>query len=160
MGFLKKIKEKLTHSKKKDEVVEKIKETNSSTYKKGLKKSSSFITKRLNKLVESKIKIDDSYFDQVEEILIMSDVSYSTSTEIISLLKKKIAKSKATDVSVCNELLFESIYDYYGNYSTDLKFNDEGLTVFLVVGVNGVGKTTSIAKLSYMNVLRPILTQH
>ncbi|NQX83824.1 MAG: signal recognition particle-docking protein FtsY [Mycoplasmataceae bacterium] len=148
MGFLKKLKDKVKSRKKSDEVLEKIKETNSSTYEKGLKKSSFFITNKLNKLAESKISIGDEYFESIEEILIMSDVNYATAIKIISLLKKAIVKNKAESVSECNELLFEVIYNLYGSDDTSLNFNKDGLTVILVIGVNGVGKTTSIAKLS------------
>jgi len=154
MGFLKKLKnkieEKILKKPKEDEVVEKLKEAKIDTYKKGLKKTKKSVVRKLKKLSTEKLPLDDNYFERLEEILIEADINYDTTKKIILGVKKRIVKNKAKDSSEVSDFIFEEIYDLYGKTDTTLHLKDKGLSVILVVGVNGVGKTTSIAKIANM----------
>ena len=91
-------------------------------------------------------KIDEELFEELEEILVMSDIGVNTSTEICDILRKKIKEQGITDPTVIKNLMKEIIAEMLGE--------DEGLSlntqpsVILVIGVNGVGKTTTIGKLA------------
>ncbi|MCQ2387897.1 MAG: signal recognition particle receptor subunit alpha, partial [Clostridia bacterium] len=90
-------------------------------------------------------EINDEFFDELEEILISSDVSVKTSVEIVDeireMVKEKKCKDKETVISMLKEQLFDSL-----NYADPVKI--ETPAIIMVVGVNGVGKTTSIGKLA------------
>lgn len=114
--------------------------------KKGLEKTRKSFTERVNEVFNLTIQIDEDMYDELEEVLVTSDVGVQTSEEIIEKLKEKIMEKKVTDVSQVRELLREVITEY-------LTFEDEKPAtfpvIFLIIGVNGVGKTTSIGKLAY-----------
>ena len=120
---------------------------------KGLEKSKSSFFSKLSKAVVGKSTIDDEFLDNLEEILITSDVGVETTIKIIDRIEKRVAKDKYMGVSELNALLKEEITEL-------LAENEAGVTsdfslpiekkpyVIMVVGVNGVGKTTTIGKLS------------
>ena len=146
--FLKdKFKKKEENSLENEQTLESVKK-----YDEGLAKSRENFSKRLkalNKEFKSK-KLDDNYFNNLEEILIEADCGVEFTLNIIEKLVEIVKKEKLTDLKEINERLISLMFN---NYNDDSQNEDditlkEGLNVFLVVGVNGVGKTTSIAKLA------------
>lgn len=146
--FLKdKFKKKEENSLENEKTLESVKK-----YDEGLAKSRENFSKRLkalNKEFKSK-KLDDNYFNNLEEILIEADCGVEFTLNIIEKLVEIVKKEKLTDLKEINERLISLMFN---NYNDDSQNEDditlkEGLNVFLVVGVNGVGKTTSIAKLA------------
>lgn len=120
---------------------------------KGLEKTkSSFLTK-LSKAVVGKSRVDDEVLDELEEILITSDVGVDTTVKIIDRIEARVAKDKYLNTGELNKILREEIAALLSENNTeDLKDFDvpkvQGPYVILVVGVNGVGKTTTIGKLA------------
>lgn len=119
--------------------------------KEGLKKTKNTITERIDKVLVSFGKIDEELFEELEEILITSDVGIDTSMKIIENLKKRVKEEKATDPASVKQLLKEELSQILSQGESELKL-DTTPSVILVVGVNGVGKTTSIGKIA--NVLK------
>ncbi|MDW3197298.1 MAG: signal recognition particle-docking protein FtsY [Cytophagales bacterium] len=120
---------------------------------KGLEKSkSSFLTK-LSKAVVGKSRVDDEVLDELEEILITSDVGVETTVKIIDRIEARVAKDKYLNTGELNKILREEIASLLSENNTeDLQDFDvpkvQGPYVIMVVGVNGVGKTTTIGKLA------------
>lgn len=92
-------------------------------------------------------KIDDDFYEELEEILIMGDVGINTSTKIIENLKEKVKENKIKEPEDCKGLLVESIKEQMKSTENAYDFEDKK-SVVMVIGVNGVGKTTSIGKLA------------
>lgn len=117
-----------------------------SKIKEGLKKTRSSIADSITSIVNNFTKIDEELFEELEEILVMSDIGVNTSTEICDALRKKIKETGVTDPNEVKSLMKEIIIDMLGE--------DEALrldtkpSLILVIGVNGVGKTTSIGKIA------------
>lgn len=138
----------------KQEIIEKKKEEEARTraYVRGLKKSNKGFMAKLKSLTSMFRKIDEDYFDELEQILIEADVGVELSMKLIDQTKDFVKKNKVEDPNVINEVLIEEMFQGYqqtdGNYPKDIQFVNNGPTVLLVVGVNGVGKTTTIAKLA------------
>lgn len=114
--------------------------------KQGLKKTRSSIINNVNSLINSFTKIDEELFEELEEILIMSDMGVETSTEICDIMRKKIKEQGITEPGVIKQMMKEIIADMLGE-DIGLKL-DTKPSVILVIGVNGVGKTTSIGKIA------------
>ena len=114
--------------------------------KQGLQKTRSSIIDNVNSLINSFTKIDEELFEELEEILIMSDMGVETSTEICDIMRKKIKEQGITEPSVIKQMMKEIISDMLGEDS-GLNLNTKP-SVILVIGVNGVGKTTSIGKIA------------
>ena len=118
-----------------------------SKIKEGLKKTRDSIADGIGGIINSFTKIDEELFEQLEETLVMSDIGVETSVEICDRLRKKIKETGITDPAEIRNLMKDIIADMLGD--------DEGLkldtkpSLILVIGVNGVGKTTTIGKLSY-----------
>ena len=96
--------------------------------------------------------VDDEYFEELEEILINADVGVNTVMTFIDQLRERVKKEKITDTEYLNEVIVDELFIIYvDNQSLSDKINmaSEGPTVILMVGVNGVGKTTTIAKLAH-----------
>ena len=123
------------------------------TLDKGLEKTKDSFFSKLGKAVAGRSTVDDSVLDELEEILITSDVGVETTVKIIERIEARVAKDKYLGTSQLDQILREEIAGLLEeNNTTDLKDFDipEGQRpyVILVVGVNGVGKTTTIGKLS------------
>ena len=131
---------------KKDEVKESVK-----VYEKGLTKSRQGFVSKLVNLTNKYSKITDEYFDELEEILIMADIGVNTVIDFIDRLRTRVNKEHITDPSILKEIIVDELFIIYVNdevLSNKITFNDAGPTVILFIGVNGVGKTTTIAKLA------------
>ncbi len=142
MGFFGKLKEKIFGKTNKQ----------SEKYVVALGKSRSNFADKLNALAARYRSIDEDYFEELEEILIEADIGVKIVMEIIEETKKEVRLSNISDPKEINETLVDKMFVYYAkggeDMDTEIKYNKDGLTVILVVGVNGVGKTTSIAKLA------------
>lgn len=117
-----------------------------SRLKNGLLKTKNAMISRIERLVNKFTKIDDEFFEELEETLIMSDVGVATSCEICEILRKKIKETGTTDPKDIIELIKDIITQMLGEDS-DLNLGTTP-SVILVIGVNGAGKTTTIGKLS------------
>lgn len=120
----------------------------------GLEKTKENFFGKLTRAIAGKSKVDDEVLDQLEEILITSDVGTDTTVEIIERIEKRVARDKYVSTSELHNILKEEIAELLtksGNDDTE-GFNipsDRKPYVIMVVGVNGVGKTTTIGKLAY-----------
>jgi len=121
---------------------------------KGLEKSKSSFFTKLNKAVAGKSKVDDEVLDNLEEILVTSDVGVNTTLRVIERIEARVAKDKYLGTAELNQLLREEIAGLLsetnsGEASEFAIPEDKKPHVIMVVGVNGVGKTTTIGKLAY-----------
>lgn len=118
----------------------------------GLDKSRKNFSDRLKSLTSRYANVNDDYFEELEEILIEADVGVKLCDEIIDATKKEARIQNIDNPEAINELLVDKMFVSYAsqgeNISTEIDFVGNGPTVLLVVGVNGVGKTTTIAKLA------------
>ena len=120
-------------------------------YDKGLSKSRGGFVSKLQDLTRRYSKINEDYFDELEEILIMADVGVNTVMELIEKLKKRVNDDKITDPEELKEVLVDEMFIIYVNdeiLTNKINYNDKDISVILFVGVNGVGKTTTIAKIA------------
>ncbi|HHV72293.1 MAG TPA: signal recognition particle-docking protein FtsY, partial [Clostridia bacterium] len=120
-----------------------------SRLKESLAKTKKGFIEKVEILLKSSGKIDEDLFEELEEILIQGDVGVNTTLELIDNLREEAKRRKLTDSEQLLDLLKEKIKEMLGTESAGLNFSAQPPTVVLVVGVNGVGKTTSIAKLAY-----------
>ena len=142
MGLISFLKEKFGR-KKKDVTTEK--------YEKGLEKSRKNFSSKLNNLSNRYKVVNQDYFEELEQILIESDVGVSLAIRIIDEVLQRSREEKITEPQKINEILVDRMFLGYaskGDIVNEIQFRDDGPTVLLVVGVNGVGKTTTIAKLA------------
>ena len=117
--------------------------------KTGLSKTRDNLTDKINEALNIAIAIDDDLYEELEEILIMSDIGMETTIEIIDRLKEKIRKEKINDVAEVKPALKTVIAEILTE--GDYEDSDDEKKVMLIIGVNGVGKTTSIGKLAAKN---------
>lgn len=120
-------------------------------YEKGLSKSrDNFVSKLIN-LTNKYNKITEEYFEELEEILIMADIGVNTVMDFMDRLRKRVKAEDITDVNYLKEVIVDELFIIYVNDEiivNKINFSEEGPTVILFVGVNGVGKTTTIAKIA------------
>ncbi len=126
------------------------------TLEQGLSKTKESVLKKLSRAVVGKSKVDDEVLDNLEEVLITSDVGVDTTLRIIGRIEERVSKDKYLGVNELQTLLKEEIAGLLMENNTvdlqdfDLPAQPDGLPyVIMVVGVNGVGKTTTIGKLAY-----------
>ena len=117
--------------------------------KTGLTKTRNALTDKINETLKLAVTIDEDLYEELEEILIMADIGMDTTMDIIERLKEKIRKEKINDVEMVQPALKEVIADMMSG--KDEIVEESGKRVVLVIGVNGVGKTTSIGKLAAKN---------
>ena len=142
MGFFTQIKEKLVGKSTKQ----------NEKYIVGLDKSSETFSDRINELAARFREINDEYFEELENILIMADVGVSMVMKIVSEIKTEVRIRNITDPREINDIIVDKMFVIYANesvMSTKINYAAEGLTVILMVGVNGAGKTTTIGKLAH-----------
>lgn len=142
MGLLSFLKEKFSGKKKEE----------ADSYSQGMSKSRQNFSNRLNSLSKKYHKVNQEYFEELEEILIESDIGVNLALKTIDEVLEESKNKKITEVDKLNEILIDHLFEGYmakGDSLTDVRFVNDGPTVLLVVGVNGVGKTTTIAKLAH-----------
>lgn len=141
MGFFSQIKEKFVGKSAKQ----------NEKYVAGLDRSNSTFSDRIKELAARFREINDEYFEELENILIMSDVGVSMVMKIVEEIKNEVRLQNITDPKEINEIIVDKMFVIYANDSvmtTKINYAEEGLTVILMVGVNGAGKTTTIGKLA------------
>lgn len=149
MGLFDKIKQAFTGEKKEepiqqDEVAEK--------YEKGLEKTRSSFSEKMNALFANFRKVDEDFFEELEEILIGADVGFDVTMEITDALRQEVKLKNAKSQNEVQQVIIEKMVEIYEENEIDeqpVQLKENELTVILFVGVNGVGKTTSIAKLAH-----------
>ncbi|ADQ07278.1 signal recognition particle-docking protein FtsY [Caldicellulosiruptor hydrothermalis 108] len=113
--------------------------------KEGLSKTKKNFTEKVESLLKSFKQVDDDLFEELEEILVLSDVGVKTSQKIIENLKERVKKERILDPQVVKELLKEEMLNII---NLENKLSERYPLIILMVGVNGVGKTTSIGKIA------------
>ena len=113
----------------------------------GLTKTRNSIVAGIDSIFRGFSAIDDDFYEELEEILIMSDVGINATTKIIENLKEKVKETKTKDPSECRKLLMDSMKEQMSVPEDAYEFENRK-SVVLLIGVNGVGKTTSIGKLA------------
>jgi len=122
------------------------------TYEKGLEKTRNEFISKLSKLTNKYKKIDNEYFEELEEILIMADIGVNTVMKFIDKLKDRVRSENIESPEDLKEVIVDEMFIIYVNNNVivnKINFNDNGPTIILFIGVNGVGKTTTIGKLGY-----------
>ena len=145
MGLFDKLKNVFKTDKKKQEEVK--------NYDEGLKKTRKEFVSKLSNLSVKYKNISEDYFEELENILIMADIGVNTVMSFVDRLKDRVKKEKITDSNILKEIIVDELFIMYvGNNIIDSKihFSEDGPTVILFVGVNGVGKTTTIGKIASM----------
>lgn len=136
------------------EVVEEypqVEETVQEKYDRSLKKTRTGFGARLNAFFANFRSVDEEFFEELEELLIMSDVGVQVASNLTEELRYEAKLENAKKPDALRRVIIEKLVELYekdGNYDEQIHFQD-GLTVMLFVGVNGVGKTTSIGKLAH-----------
>lgn len=140
MSFFRKLKESIAN---KTESVTK-------QFKDGLEKTRKGFVEKVTDLMIRRKKIDEEFYEELEEILIGADVGVNTVMNLIEDLREEVKKRKIEDASELQPVLSEKLSELLrGNDNSQLKMSADGITVILFVGVNGVGKTTTIGKLAH-----------
>ena len=141
MSFFKKLTSKFTKDKEETEA-----------YKDGMKKTRQSFTEKINDLLARYRQVDEDFFEELEEVLIMSDVGVTTVMDLIDELRFEVQRRNIKDTHQVKDVISEKLVEiYYNEDEPDIEsinIQENELTVILVVGVNGVGKTTSIGKLA------------
>ncbi|WP_303978071.1 signal recognition particle-docking protein FtsY [Streptococcus danieliae] len=133
------------------EEVRKRRETEAEKYNRSLQKTRSGFLESLNAFFANFRTVDEEFFEELEELLITSDVGVQVATQLTEDLRQEARLENAKKLEDLRRVIIEKLVDIYdkdGHYEEEINFQ-EGLTVMLFVGVNGVGKTTSIGKLAY-----------
>jgi len=141
MGLFNKFKKVFTKEEKKD----------LETYDKGLEKTRKEFVSEINVLGHKFHKVTDEYFEELESILIKADIGIRTALDFLDRLKKRVKDENITDTKYLRDVIIDELFMIYveGDSLTDkVNVQKEGPTVILMVGVNGVGKTTTIGKLA------------
>ncbi|WP_274651571.1 signal recognition particle-docking protein FtsY [Paenibacillus humicola] len=140
MSFFKRLRESI--SQKTESVTSKFKE--------GLSKTRSAFVERVEELILRRKKIDEAFYEELEEILIGADVGVNTVMQLIDDLRTEVKKRKIEAAAELQPILSEKLVELLkGGEPAALHMEDGGMTVILFVGVNGVGKTTTIGKLAH-----------
>ena len=121
-------------------------------YEKGLTKTRQGFVSKLANLTNKYSKINEEYFEELEEILIMADIGVNTVMNFIDRLKDRVNKEKIENPELLKEIIVDELFIIYVNDDVlvdKINYAESGPTIILFVGVNGVGKTTTIGKLAY-----------
>ena len=146
MGLFNKLKNIFKNKEQEEKINEEVK-----IYDKGLEKSRNEFVSKLNLLGIKYTKVNEEYFEELEDLLISADIGVKTVMDFIDRLRKRVKSENITDSKYLNEVIVDELFIIYVNNEsiTDkINMNEAGPTVILMVGVNGVGKTTTIAKLA------------
>ena len=121
-------------------------------YSDGLEKTRKEVNTKLTLLSKKHKSLDNAYFEELEEILIMADIGINTVMQLIDKLKARVKRENIVDVDDLKEIIVDEMFIIYVNnqiLTNKINYASSGPTVILFVGVNGVGKTTTIAKMAY-----------
>lgn len=118
-----------------------------SKLKNGLTKTRDHLKSGMDSIFSGFSEIDEDFYEELEEILIMSDIGVVTTEKILDNLREKVKEEKIKEISVCRQLLMDSIKEQMQVGETAYEF-EKKQSVVLLIGVNGVGKTTSVGKLA------------
>ena len=132
--------------------VEKVNNEKVKFYEKGLSKSRKGFVSNLISLTSRYNKVNEEYFDELEEILIMADIGVNTVMEFMDRLRERVRREKIDDPNLLKEVIVDELFIIYVNddiLESKIHYSESGPTVLLFVGVNGVGKTTTIGKLAW-----------
>ncbi len=113
----------------------------------GLSKTRANVVSNINSIFKGAARIDDEFYEDLEEVLIMGDIGVHATENILEDLKEKVKEQGIRDPEACRQILIDSIKEQMKSGEADYRFEDER-SVVLVIGVNGVGKTTTIGKLA------------
>lgn len=154
MGFFNKLKTMFQTDKHENKITPEEQKQNEEVkvYEKGLSKAREGFVSKLANLTNKYRTINDEYFDELEEILIMADIGVNTVMDFIDRLRDRVAKEKISDPELLKEIIVDELFIIYVGdevLSSKIKYCENGPTVILFVGVNGVGKTTTIAKIAW-----------
>ncbi|PID02758.1 signal recognition particle-docking protein FtsY [Sporosarcina sp. P2] len=141
MSFFKKIKDKISGTN--EAVAEKFKD--------GLTKTRDSFTSKVNDLVFRFRIVDEEFFEELEELLLQADVGFETVMELIDLLKEEVQRKNIKNTTGMQSLISEKLVEIYNSgeaVTSELDIKEDRLNVILMVGVNGVGKTTTIGKMA------------
>ncbi len=147
MGLFNKFKDIFKTKEKEEKTSEEIKK-----YDTGLEKTRNEFVSKLNLLGIKYTKVNEEYFEELENLLIMADIGVKTVMDFMDRLRRRVKSENITDTKYLGEVIVDELFIIYVNNEsiTDkININPDGPTVILMVGVNGVGKTTTIAKLAY-----------
>lgn len=148
MSFFKKWKEKMAGTP--EEQVEK--QSITEKFKGGLTKTRDQFTSKVNDLVAKYRKVDEDFFEELEELLLQADVGFETVMELMDKLRYEVQRKNIKDTSGIQSVIAEKLVEIYEDGEeqlAEITLPEERLGVILMVGVNGVGKTTTIGKLAY-----------
>jgi len=148
MSFFKKLKEKMSGTP--EEQVEKQSITDK--FKGGLTKTRDQFTSKVNDLVAQYRKVDEDFFEELEELLLQADVGFETVMELMDKLRFEVKRKNIKETAGIQSVIAEKLVEIYENGEQELSevtLPETGLGIILVVGVNGVGKTTTIGKLAH-----------
>lgn len=154
MGFFNKLKTMFQTDKHENKITTEEQKQNEEVkvYEKGLSKAREGFVSKLANLTNKYRTINDEYFDELEEILIMADIGVNTVMDFIDRLRDRVSKEKISDPELLKEIIVDELFIIYVGdevLSSKIKYCENGPTVILFVGVNGVGKTTTIAKIAW-----------
>ena len=158
MGIFSKIKKMFSNDKEKENIKvenEEVKTDDKESveiYEKGLSKSREGFVSKLASLTKRYSKINEEYFEELEEILIMADIGVNTVMNFMDKLRSRVRKENIDSPEILKEIIVDELFIIYVNDEVivnKINYAKEGPTVLLFVGVNGVGKTTTIGKLAY-----------
>ncbi|WP_172369716.1 signal recognition particle-docking protein FtsY [Sporosarcina jiandibaonis] len=141
MSFFKRMKEKITGTN--EAVTEKFRD--------GLTKTRDQFTSKVNDLVARFREVDEEFFEELEDLLLQADVGFETVMELIDELKIEVQRKNIKNTEGIQTVISEKLVEIYESgeeANSDLNIQEDGLSVILMVGVNGVGKTTTIGKLA------------
>lgn len=126
-------------------------ETATEKFRDGLSKTRKSFSDKMNNLVKRYRKVDEEFFEELEDILIESDVGMTTVLDLVEQLKDEAKTRNIKETEELKEVIIETLSGFLtkNKEETKLQMNPDGLTVILMVGVNGAGKTTTIGKLGY-----------
>lgn len=148
MSFFKKLKEKMSGTP--EEQIEK--QSITEKFKGGLTKTRDQFTSKVNDLVAKYRKVDEDFFEELEELLLQADVGFETVMELMDKLRYEVQRKNIKDTSGIQSVIAEKLVEIYESGEeqlSELELPETGLGVILLVGVNGVGKTTTIGKLAH-----------
>lgn len=152
MGLFDKFKNVFSKKEVTNTEITKEEKENIEAYDKGLEKTRKEFVSELSILGHKYTKVSEDYFEELENLLIMADIGVNTVMKFMDELRARVKKENITDTKYLQEVIVDELFIIYvngENLSDKINMNPDGPTVILMVGVNGVGKTTTIGKLAY-----------